>query len=222
MPAESTRARPRRSTAATAAGVTAARVLVADDNADMREYLTSLLQQRRLPGRRRRRRPAGAGGHPRPDPRPRHQRRDDAPAGRPAAGRGAADGPAHRGPARPAAVRARRAGGLDRGPAGRRRRLPRQAVRRRGAARPGAREHRAGAAAQPPRPLAHGAGRLVAGGVLRLRRAGRRHRDQRRVHRHPRLRPGQPALPRRPPVVAGRRHRTRSPPAGRGGVRADC
>ena len=165
-----------------------ARVLIADDNADMREYLARLLR--------------GAGYHvdavtdgqqaldadPRRRARPGRQRRDDAPAGRTRAGRGAAGRSAHRGRARAAVVRPRRAGGVDRGAAGRRRRLPRQAVRRRRTPRPGAGQHRAGAAAQPPCPLAHGAGRLAAGGVLRLRRAGRGHRDQRRVHRHPRLR----------------------------------
>ena len=108
-----------------------------------------------------------------------------------------------------AAVRPGRAGGLHRGPGGRRRRLPGQAVRRRRTAGPGPGERRAGPAAQPPRPLAHRAGRLAAGGVLRLRRGRRRHRDQRRVHRHPRLRPRGPALPADPPVVAGRRTPTR-------------
>ncbi len=40
------------------------RVLVADDNADMRDYLVRLLRQRRLRGPRRHRRPAGARRHP--------------------------------------------------------------------------------------------------------------------------------------------------------------
>ena len=120
---------------------------------------------------------------------------------------------------RSAAVRARRPGGLDRGSAGRRRRLPRQTVRRRRAARAGACQCRTGAAAQPPRPLAYRADRLAAGGVLRLRRARRRHRDQHGVHRHSRLRRRRTALRADPPVVARRRHRSRGPPARGRGVR---
>ena len=61
---------------------TTARVLIADDNTDMREYLARLLGQRRLPRRGGHRWPARAGCHPRRCARPRGQRRDDAPAGR--------------------------------------------------------------------------------------------------------------------------------------------
>ena len=107
-----------------------------------------------------------------------------------------------------AAVRPRRAGGLHRGAGGRRRRLPGQAVRRRRAAGPGAGQRRAGPAAQPPRPLAHRAGRLAAGGVLRLRR-GRR-ASSRSTPRSPTSSATAPRVcpTRRPPVVAGRRRPT--------------
>ena len=113
--------------------------LIADDNADMREYLARLLRSAGYHVDGRHRWPAGAGGRPRRAARPRGQRRDDAPAGRTGPGRGAADRPPYRGRARAAVVGARRAGSLHRRLAGRRRRLSRQTVRRRGTARPRAR-----------------------------------------------------------------------------------
>ena len=220
LPADTNSTPPEANTTATTITATPAetdgkpaRVLVADDNADMREYLTNLLQTSGYRGKR-------------------------VTDGQQALEAIRADVPdlvisdvmmprldglqllaalrtgfAHRRPAGPAAVRSRRTGSLDRGLVGRRRRLPRQTVRRGGSARSGTRQHRTGAAAQPSRPLAHRPGRLAAGSVLCLRRTRRRHRDQRRLHRDPRLRPRTAALRTDAPVVAGRRHRPRRPPS---------
>ena len=63
---------------------------IADDNADMRDYLSRLLRGDGYARRRRHRRPAGVGRHPRRRARPRGQRRDDASAGRARPGGGAA------------------------------------------------------------------------------------------------------------------------------------
>ena len=171
-----------------------ARVLVADDNADMREYLARLLQ-RRLPGRPRS--PTGRQALDAVRAQPFDLVISDVMMPRLdglAWSRRCAPTRAPPRPAGAAAVGAGRAGGGHRGPAGRRGRLPGQAVLRRRTAGPGAGQRRTGPAAQPPRPLAHRADRFAAGGVLRLRRAGARHRDQRRVHRHPRVRRGRPAV----------------------------
>ena len=187
-----------------------ARVLLADDNADMREYLQRLLQpgyQVTAVGGRAGRAGRGPGAALRPG----DQRRDDAGAGRPAAGRGAARRLAHRRPAGAAAVRPGRAGGGDRGPGGGRGRLPGQAVLGRRAAGPGPGERGTGPAAQPPRPVARRADRLAARGVLPVRRGRPRRRDQRRLHRHPGLRPGGPALRSAVPMVARPGHRSGRP-----------
>ena len=145
-------------------GKPAARVLLADDNADMREYLERLLR----PGYEVTTVTDGQAAleAARADPRHRHQRRDDAPPRRAAAGHGAAGGPAHRGGAGAAAVGQSRAGGGDRRPGGRRGRLPGQAVLGRRAAGPGPGQRGAGPAARPPRPLARRPARLAARGVL--------------------------------------------------------
>ena len=122
--------------------------------------------------------------------------------------------------ARAAAVGARRAGGLHRGLAGRRRRLSRQTVRGGRTARPRARQHRTGAAAQPPRPLAHGPGRLAAGGVLRLRRATAR--SSRSTPRSPTSSGyGPEGLPYEPAFTRGGRRPTPTPrPTGRSRTRS--
>jgi signal transduction histidine kinase len=103
-------------------------VLVVDDNADMRAYLTRLLSPplHRADGDRR---AGGAAEHPDAAPRRRPDRRDDARPGRfrpaPGAARGSGD------PGRPGghAHRAGRPGSRGRGLRGGCRRLPRQAVR---------------------------------------------------------------------------------------------
>ena len=205
LPADADSTPPEWSTTATVgvtpaetATATATRVLVADDNADMREYLTNLLQTSgyQVSGVTDGQQALEAIRAQVPDlvisdvMMPRLDGLQLLAALR--------SGPAHRRRTGPAAVRARRTGSLDRGLAGRRRRLPRQTVRRRGSACAGARQHRAGAAAQPSGPLAHRPGRLAAGSVLRLRRARCRHRDQHRLHRDPRLRPRTAALPNLP------------------------
>ena len=65
-------------------------MLIADDNADMREYLTNLLRNSGYSVSEVGRRPAGVGGHPRRRPRPGHQRRHDARPRRTATARSAA------------------------------------------------------------------------------------------------------------------------------------
>ena len=81
--------------------------------------------------------------------------------------------PRHRGPAGAAAVGPGRPGGRHRGPGRGRGRLPGQAVLRRRAAGAGPGERGTGPAAQPPRPVAGGADRLAARGVLPADEAGR-------------------------------------------------
>ena len=107
------------------------RVLLADDNADMRDYVGRLLGRRattwrRSPTARRRwprrsAQPAGPGA----------DRRDDAGAGRLRPAPGAARRPAHARPSRSSCSRPGRRGGAGRGAGGRGRRLPGQAVQRR-------------------------------------------------------------------------------------------
>ena len=149
-----------------------ARVLLADDNADMRG-VPATAAAARLPGHR-------GGGR----------------AGRAGRGPGAAvdliisdvmmpgmDGlrlvralrADSRAPDVPVLLLSARAGpgGRRRGPGGRRGRLPGQAVLRRGTAGPGPGERGTGPAAQPARPVAVRADRVAARGVLPLRRAGR-------------------------------------------------
>ena len=132
-----------------------ARVLIADDNTDMREYLARLLSGAGYQVEAVHRWPTRPGVGPRCRARPGRQRCDDAPVGRTRAGSGAAGRSPHRGRARGAVVGPRRAGGLDRRAAGRGRRLPRQAVCSRRTPRPGAGQHRVGEAAKSPRPLAY-------------------------------------------------------------------
>ena len=142
-----------------ATGPTAGSVLVVDDNADMRAYLTRLLGPHwsvRTTGNGEEALAAVAGQRPRH----RADRRDDAAGRRLRAAPRPAVGPGDPGHPGDHADRPRRAGGVGRGPRGRGRRLPGQAVPRRRADRP-----------RPGRPRARRPAPL--GGRRRGRRGGR-------------------------------------------------
>ena len=117
----------------------AGRVLVADDNADMRDYLTRLLRPRYAS----RRSPTGRPPWRRPAPtRPTcPHRRDDARPGRLRAARRLRADPRNRPRAGGPALGPRRRGGRGRGARRRRRRLPGQAVLRRRSCWPGSGAH---------------------------------------------------------------------------------
>ena len=136
------------------------RILIADDNADLRDYLERLLARHwdvEAVARRPRRPGGGARAPARPDP----LRRDDARARRLRAAGRAARGPRHVAAAGDPALRARRGGGRGRGPRRGGRRLPAQAVLLARADRPRAGQPRSRRAA-PGRRARHRAPRPAA------------------------------------------------------------
>ena len=196
-----------------------ARVLVADDNADMREYLARLLRtagyqvttvadgQAALDAVRAEPPGLGAG------------RRDDAGPGRPGPGGRLAGRLAHRLGPGGVPVRPGRRGGGGRGSGGRRGRLPAQAVLRDGTAGPGALEPGDGPVPEPRVPVPPRPDRLPPGRLLPHRRPGHAHRGQPGLPGHGRLRPRRPAVPLAAPVGTGPRDRPRGTRAGRPGLR---
>ena len=164
---------------------------------------------RRLPGHHGHRRAGRPGRCPRRHPRPGDQRRDDAPPGRPGPGGRPARRHAHRSRAGAAAVGAGRAGGVRRGPAGGRRRLPGQAVLRGGTAGPGALQPGDGQVQEPRVAVPPHLDRLPAGRLLRHRRGRHHPGGQSGLPGPGGLQPGRLAVPLAAPLGSGPRRRPR-------------